>query len=68
VISRLTLYLQCNTNTDMEKQESPLCFRANEEDREILEYLKRRLGANMTQIIKIAIRRLRDSEKRLEKR
>ena len=52
----------------MEKQESPLCFRANEEDREILEYLIRRLGANMTQIIKIAIRRLRDSEKRLEKR
>jgi hypothetical protein len=52
----------------MAKQEPPLCFRANEEDKSILEYLKKRMGLSMAQVIKIAIRRLRDSEKRLEKR
>jgi hypothetical protein len=52
----------------MAKQEPPLCFRANEEDKGILEYLKKRMGVSMAQVIKIAIRRLRDSEKRLEKR
>jgi hypothetical protein len=53
----------------MPKQEPPLCFRANEEDKSILEYLKNRLGvSSIAQVIKIAIRRLRDSEKRLEKR
>jgi hypothetical protein len=53
----------------MAKQEPPLSFRANEEDKSILEYLQNRLGvSSIAQVIKIAIRRLRDSEKRLERR
>jgi hypothetical protein len=52
----------------MAKQEPPLCFRATEEDKSILHYLQERLGVtSIAQVIKIAIRRLRDSERRRER-
>jgi hypothetical protein len=52
----------------MEKRENPICFRPTEDDLGIIDYLKKRLGASVSDIIKIALRRLRDEEKRREKR
>lgn len=52
----------------MEKRESPLCFRANEEDKEILSDLQKRLGLKMPQVLKLAIRRLRADELRRGKK
>jgi hypothetical protein len=45
----------------------PFSFRANDEDMEILVYLKKKLGVGLSQIVKMAIRKLYEQEKRREK-
>jgi hypothetical protein len=52
----------------MAKQEPPISFRVNDEDKEVLVYLQRKLGLKLPQIIKLAIRRLRDEELRRDKK
>lgn len=51
----------------MKKQASPLGFRPSPQDMAILAYLKKRLGFGFSQIVKLAIRRLHEQEKHLEK-
>jgi phage-related holin len=50
------------------KQDPPLSFRVNEEDQAVLDYLCGRLGLKMPQVVKLAIRRLQEQEKRAEKK
>ena len=52
----------------MEKREPPLSFRVNDEDKEVLTYLQQRLGLTRPQVVKLAIRRLRDEELRRQKK
>ena len=47
-------------------RESPISFRANEADKEIMAYLQERLGLKMPQVFRVAIRRLYEQEKRAE--
>jgi hypothetical protein len=51
----------------MVKQESPLSFRPSAQDSAILAYLKDKLGLGFSQIVKMAIRKLYEQEKRREK-
>lgn len=51
----------------MEKKDNPLSIRVNDEDLAIIEYLKKKLGMGVTAVIRLALRRLRDQEKRLDK-
>lgn len=44
-----------------------MSFRANEEDLAVLAYLQSRLGLTRPQVIKLAIRRLKQQEERAEK-
>jgi hypothetical protein len=41
----------------------PISFKPTEEDRKILEWLKKKLGANTAGVIRQALRSLRDKEK-----
>jgi hypothetical protein len=53
----------------MEKEKTPpRSFRANEQDQAIFTYLQKRLGLEFPQIIRLAIRRLYEQEKRVEKK
>jgi hypothetical protein len=51
----------------MKRQDHAMSLRINDEDKEILGYLKERLGMGPTQVIRLALRRLFQSEKKLEK-
>jgi hypothetical protein len=51
----------------MDKREPPLSFRPNAQDSTILAYLKDKLGVGFSQIVKMAIRKLYEQEKRREK-
>jgi hypothetical protein len=42
----------------------PISFRPTEEDQKILEWLNKKLGVGVSQIIRIAIRLLQQKEKR----
>jgi macrodomain Ter protein organizer (MatP/YcbG family) len=46
-----------------EVRDIPICFKPTEEDIKILEWLKKKLGANTTGVIRQSIRALRDKEK-----
>jgi hypothetical protein len=51
----------------MERKDYPLSFRVNDADLAIIDYLKTRLGLGKSQVIKLALRRLMQWEKRREK-
>jgi phage-related holin len=51
----------------MKQASEPISFRVNEEDRAILDYLQGRLGLKIPQVIKLAIRRLEEQERRRAK-
>ena len=51
----------------MPANDHPLSIRVNDEDKDRLDYLKQRLGMKPTAIIRLALRRLYDFEKKLEK-
>lgn len=48
----------------MEYKESPVCFRATAEDQKLLDSLRKKLGIGTSQVIKLALRRLYDLERR----
>jgi hypothetical protein len=50
------------------KPEQPYSLRINEEDRAILDYLQGRLGLKTAQVIRLALRRLQEQEKRADKK
>ena len=52
----------------MDKQDPPMSLRVNDEDKEILAFLQQRLGLKIPQVIKLAIRRLRDEEVRRQQK
>jgi hypothetical protein len=47
----------------MATTDTPISFKPTEEDRKILDWLRKKLGANTSGIIRQAIRVLRDKEK-----
>jgi hypothetical protein len=46
----------------MTKPDAPLTFRASDEDRKIVADLSKWLGLRMSQIVRLALRRLHDEE------
>jgi hypothetical protein len=59
----LTGVLLSSTVADMATTDVPISFKPTEEDRKILAWLKKKLGANTAGIIRQSIRLLRDKEK-----
>lgn len=51
----------------MKSQESPVTWRANADDRERLDYLQKRTGLAVAGILRLALKRLFDAEKKLDK-
>jgi hypothetical protein len=51
----------------MKRGDHAMSIRVNDEDVEIIEYLKQKLGMGVTAVIRLALRRLRDHEKRLDR-
>jgi hypothetical protein len=51
----------------MKSKDYPMSIRVNDEDLGIIAFLKEKLGLSATAVIRLALRRLRDSEKRLDK-
>ena len=46
---------------------NPTSLRFNDQDKEMIDYLKERLGMGATQVIRHALRRLYQAEKKIEK-
>jgi hypothetical protein len=59
----LTVVLLGNTIPHMATEETPISMKLTDEDRKILEWLKKKLGANTTGVFRQALRVLRDKEK-----
>ena len=51
----------------MGKVEHPLSLRVNDEDIEMIAYLKQRLGIGSSSVLRLALRRLFQAEKKLDK-
>lgn len=51
----------------MEKMQYPTSFRWNEDDHKMIEYLMERLGMKSTQVLRLALRRLYQAEKKLDR-